>query len=53
MTDFDDEYSGQGGSYVADPKTGKRTLIERTQEPTPAIEQPQPAADKPADLQGN
>jgi hypothetical protein len=26
-----DEYHGQGGSYVLDPKTGKRKLIERTE----------------------
>ncbi len=25
-----DEFHGMGGSYVIDPKTGKRTLVERT-----------------------
>ena len=25
-----DEYAGQGGSYVIDPATGKRQLVERT-----------------------
>lgn len=30
-----DEFDGLGGSYVVDPKTGKRTLVERTGE-TPA-----------------
>ncbi len=25
-----DEYSGQGGSYLIDPETGKRTQIKRT-----------------------
>lgn len=46
-----DEYHGQGGSYVLDPKTGRRTLIERTQEPgtaeapaTTTEAEPQPAA---------
>ena len=29
-----DEYHGQGGTYLLDPKTGKRKLIERTE---PAI----------------
>lgn len=29
-----DEYDGVGGSYVADPKTGKRRLVERTSEPS-------------------
>lgn len=52
MTDFNDEFAGQGGSYVADPKTGKRTLVERTQEPQSVTEQPQPASDQPADSQG-
>ena len=52
MIDFDDEYSGQGGSYIMNPDTGKRTLIERTQEPQLATEQPQPAADQPTIPQG-
>jgi len=26
-----DEFRGQGGSYVIDPDTNKRTLVERTQ----------------------
>jgi hypothetical protein len=26
-----DEYWGQGGSYLLNPKTGKRKLIERTE----------------------
>lgn len=30
---MDDEFAGQGGAYEIDPETGKRTLIERTQEP--------------------
>jgi hypothetical protein len=29
-----DEYQGQGGTYLLDPKTGKRKLIEQTQ-PSP------------------
>ena len=41
MSDFDDEFSGQGGSYVVDPETGRRVLVERTQEPAPQdAEQP-------------
>lgn len=31
-----DEYQGQGGSYLLDPKTGIRTLIERTEPATPS-----------------
>lgn len=34
-----DEYHGQGGSYLLDPKTGKRKLVERTE---PGQPQPQP-----------
>jgi hypothetical protein len=30
----DDEFRGQGGCYVVNPQTGKRELIERTQDPT-------------------
>ena len=25
---YDDQYSGQGGSYIVDPKTGKRKRVE-------------------------
>jgi hypothetical protein len=31
MDTMKDEYWGQGGSYLLNPKTGKRTLIERTE----------------------
>lgn len=34
---MNDEYYGQGGSYVADPKTGKRRLVERTKEQAEAV----------------
>lgn len=39
---YDDEHAGHGGSYLLDPKTGKRTLVERTGMPQPA---PEPALD--------
>ena len=32
-----DEFRGQGGSYVIDPASGQRTLVERT---APAKDQP-------------
>jgi hypothetical protein len=35
-----DEFYGVGGSYLLNPKTGKRTLVERTQEPTDTVVQP-------------
>lgn len=28
-----DQYHGQGGSYLFDPATGQRVLLERTEEP--------------------
>lgn len=31
-----DEYHGQGGTYLLDPKTGKRKLIERTEPAQPS-----------------
>jgi hypothetical protein len=31
MATMVDEYWGQGGSYLLNPKTGKRKLIERTE----------------------
>lgn len=35
-----DDFNGHGGSYVADPKTGKRKLVERTQEVLAAVAEP-------------
>lgn len=35
---------GKGGSYVIDPATGQRTLVERTD----AAPMPEPAAETPA-----
>lgn len=35
-----DEFRGQGGSYVIDPATGQRTLVERTAETATAAETP-------------
>jgi hypothetical protein len=31
-----DEYQGQGGTYLLNPKTGKRKLIERTEPAQPS-----------------
>ena len=36
MATMEDEYWGQGGSYLQDPKTGKRKLIERTEPAQPS-----------------
>lgn len=35
MAIIKDEYDGQGGSYLLDPKSGKRTLIEQTKPAQP------------------
>ena len=40
-----DEYHGQGGTYLLDPKTGKRKLIERTEPAQPSDPQPEVASD--------
>ena len=32
MPEIIDEFHGVGGSYILNPKTGKRTLVERTQD---------------------
>lgn len=48
MSEIQDEYAGQGGSYVLDPKTGKRVLQERTQEAADKKNQP---TDAPAPAQ--
>lgn len=37
-----DPFEGQGGSYRVDPESGRRELVERTQEP-PAPEPPSPS----------
>jgi hypothetical protein len=36
-----DEYWGQGGTYLQDPKTGKRKLIERTEPAQPSEPEPE------------
>ncbi|MCR4300182.1 MAG: hypothetical protein NUV51_01085 [Sulfuricaulis sp.] len=49
MTDTEpDEHAGCGGSYTLDPKTGRRTLIERTQPAADAAEIAAPAPAMPA-----
>lgn len=41
MANMVDEYWGQGGTYLQDPKTGKRKLIERTEPAQPSEPQPE------------
>jgi hypothetical protein len=47
MTILVDEYWGQGGSYLLNPKTGKRTLIERTDPATTSDPTPEDLTDGP------
>lgn len=41
MATIMDEYWGQGGTYLQDPKTGKRKLIERTKPAQPSEPEPE------------
>ena len=47
-----DEYHGQGGSYILDVKTGKRTRVEETAPASaaPAAVESAPAAAEPAPI---
>lgn len=45
-----DQFSGVGGSYKIDEKTGKRVLVERTAEAGEEIQKP--VQKKPAKLKG-
>lgn len=48
-----DDFQGIGGSYVVNPKTGKKELVERTQDPSfPVSDQPAKAAEQPTDAKG-
>lgn len=44
---MNDPHAGQGGSYLLDPDTGERTLIERTQPQTPQAPATAPAEPQP------
>jgi hypothetical protein len=41
MATMVDEHWGQGGTYLLNPKTGKRKLIERTEPAQPSEPQPE------------
>lgn len=41
MATMVDEYWGEGGSYLLDPDTGKRKLIERTEPAKPLNPEPE------------
>jgi hypothetical protein len=41
MATMVDEYWGQGGTYLLDPKTGNRKLIERTEPAQPSEPEPE------------
>lgn len=44
-----DEFHGIAGAYVADPKTGKRKLVERTAVDVPVELPKEPAPKAPVD----
>ena len=35
-----DQYHGQGGTYMLNPETGERVLLERTEAPAPEVVPP-------------
>ena len=41
---MNDEFAGQGGSYVIDPVTGTRKLVQRTEYAPAAVQPDAPAA---------
>jgi hypothetical protein len=51
MATMVDEYWGQGGTYLLDPKTGKRKLIERTEPAQPSEPEKEDLSDGSADPQ--
>lgn len=42
---YDDEFNGMGGSFILDPKTGKRTRVVELDEAVSTIVLETPAAD--------
>ena len=48
-----DLYEGQGGSYLLNPKTGKRKLLKRTEPATtsPTVTAPEDLSDGTADTE--
>lgn len=48
-----DEYHGQGGSYLLDPETGKRTLTQRTLPADPPEKNDSQASKKKSDSDRN
>lgn len=51
MATMVDEYHGQGGTYLLDPKTGKRKLLERTEPAQSLNPQTEELSDGSADPQ--
>jgi hypothetical protein len=51
MATMVDEYWGQGGTYLLDPKTGKRKLVERTEPAQPSDPQLEELSNGPSEPQ--
>ena len=45
---YNDEFDGQGGSYLMDPKTGKRTRLDEPIKEHPDGNRARPAEESPA-----
>ena len=45
---MDNEYQGQGGSFLLNPKTGKVKLIQRTEPAQPSQPLPEDLSDEPS-----
>lgn len=45
---MENEYQGQGGSYLLNPKTGKVKLIQRTEPAQPSQPLPEDLSDEPS-----
>ena len=51
MANMVDEYWGQGGTYLLNPKTGIRKLIERTEPAQPSDNTPEELSNGPSEPQ--
>ena len=53
MANMVDEYWGQGGTYLLNPKTGIRKLLERTEPAQPSDNTPEELSNGPSEPQAS
>ena len=53
MANMVDEYWGQGGTYLLNPKTGIRKLLERTEPAQPSDKTPEELSNGPYEQQAS